>query len=51
MTVGGLADTVFCFSRPCACHLYTAPRNNNIIANCHSNLTINSQIDIKLTVA
>jgi hypothetical protein len=27
MTVGGLADTVFCFSRPCACHLYTAPRN------------------------
>jgi hypothetical protein len=28
MTVGGLADTVFCFSRPCACHLYTAPRNN-----------------------
>jgi hypothetical protein len=29
MTVGGLADTVFCFSRPCACHLYTAPRNNS----------------------
>jgi hypothetical protein len=29
MTVGGLADTVFCFSRPCACHLYTAPRNKS----------------------
>jgi hypothetical protein len=27
MTVGGLADTVFCFNRPCECHLYTAPRN------------------------
>jgi hypothetical protein len=31
MTVGGLADTVFCFSRPCECHLYTAPRNRSIL--------------------
>ena len=28
MTVGGQADTVFCFNKPCKCRLYTAPRNN-----------------------
>jgi hypothetical protein len=25
MTVGGWADPVFCFDRPCECHLYAAP--------------------------
>jgi hypothetical protein len=32
MTVSGLSDTVFCFSRPCECHLYTAPRNRREVA-------------------
>jgi hypothetical protein len=27
MTVGGRANPVFCFVRPCECHLYAAPRN------------------------
>jgi hypothetical protein len=31
MTVGGQADTVFCFNKPCKCHLYTAPRNKSVI--------------------
>src|SRR5918992_2552604 len=34
MTVSGLSDTVFCFSRPCECPLYTAPRNNYYLPVC-----------------